>query len=692
MYASVTWINDYLDPPLDAEHQADLLTRAGFPLEERESVDSEGRPDVRQDFEMTSNRGDCGCHLGMAREIAAIGGIAFTPPQPAPQSTAGEPDVATLATVRNEDPAGCPRYTARIIRGVTVGPSPQWLADRLRWRGDIPRNNVVDATNFVLFEFGQPTHVFDLARLAGPGIVVRAAQEGEEFLPLGEGATPIRLHAEDLVIADAERPVALAGVKGGAGSAVTTGTTDILIEAATFDPVRVRAASRRHGIASDSSYRFERGVHPAAIDAAADRLVELILEVAGGRLCPGVLEAGGPIPAPRTASMRTARARAVLGVDTPDEAMAGMLDRLGFSARLEASVIHCTVPVHRLDVEREIDLVEEVARMVGLDSIPRHEKLAVRVAPPQPRELARRAVCDALTGLGFVETVTHSLVSEAAATAFLPAGHGLLRVDDERAGAEPVLRPSVLPSLARVAAFNRDHGATDVRLFEQAATFSLAGSLPGTPAGAGHRESIRLAFMHECREGLENPLRETRGIIDRLVALLRGPEAAVRAEPAADAAGLEPAARLWLGDRELGAMGLLSGPARAAIGLEGVWAAAELALPDLYEHFPPDREATSLPAFPAIDRDLTLVVADAISWADVMAAIDAADAAAREALERIEYVGSWRGPGLPEAHRSLSLRLRFRRPDRTLTHEEVDPTVAAIVAAIRASTAAELRS
>lgn len=684
MYASVTWINDYLDPPLDAERQADLLTRAGFPLEERESVDADGRPDIRQDFEMTSNRGDCGCHLGMAREIAAIGGIGFTPPTSTPQPAAGEPEASTVATVRNEDPAGCPRYTARIIRGVTVGPSPQWLADRLRWRGDIPRNNVVDATNFVLFEFGQPTHVFDLARLAGPGIVIRGARDGEEFLPLGEGATAIRLHPEDLVIADAERPVALAGVKGGAGSAVTAATTDILIEAATFDPVRVRAASRRHGIASDSSYRFERGVHPAAIDVAADRLVALILEVAGGRLCPGVLDAGGPMPPPRTASMRTARARAVLGVDTPDEAMAGMLDRLGFAPRLDSGVIHCTVPVHRLDVEREIDLVEEVARMIGLDTIPRHEKLAVRVAPPQPRELARRAVCDTLTGLGFVETVTHSLVAEAAAAAFMPAGHAMLRVDDERAGAEPVLRPSVLPSLARVAAFNRDHGAAGVRLFEQAATFSLA--------GGEHRESVRLAILHECREDLENPLRETRGIIDRLVGLLRGPDAAVDAEPTSDAAGLEPAARLRLEDRELGSMGLLSAAALRAVGLEGRWAAAELSLPELYEQYPPDREATSLPAFPAIDRDLTLVVADAVTWSAVTAAIRTAGDDALGLLERIEYVGCWRGPGLPEAHRSLSLRLRFRRPDRTLTHEEVDPAVAQIIARLGEATGAELRS
>jgi phenylalanyl-tRNA synthetase beta chain len=681
MHASVNWINDYLEPALDADRQAELLTRAGFPLEDREDVDSEGRPDIRQDFEMTSNRGDCTCHLGMAREIAAIGGHTLVPPTPRPEPGPDAPEAATLASVENEDPDGCPRYTARVIRGVRVGPSPQRLADRLRWRGDIPRNNVVDATNFVLFEYGQPTHVFDLAKLAGSRIVVRPARPGERMLPLGEGAEEIELVAEDLVIADGERPVALAGVKGGASSAVTGETTDILIEAATFDPVRVRSASRRHGIASDSSYRFERGVHPGAIDAAADRLVELILQVAGGTLCPGVLEAGRPVPAPRQVTMRTARARAVLGVETDDATMAGMLDRLGFAPRLEDGVLHCTVPLHRLDIEREIDLVEEIARMVDLDTIPRHEKLAIRVAPPQPRELARRAVCDTLTGLGFIETVTHSLISETAARAFLTPGHDLLRVDDERAGAEPVLRPSVLPSLARVAAFNRDQGASDLRLFEQAATFAMAGET--------HLETVNLALLHQPSAELDNPLRETRGLADRLIGLLRGPEARLVAEPTDAVPWLSPAAALRLDGDVIGTIGMLSPAATAACGLEGQWAAAELGLPALYDAFPPDREATSLPAFPAIDRDLTVVVADSVHWSSITTAIDEL---ALEGFERIDYVGTYRGPGIPDGHRSLTLRLRFRRTDRTLVHEEVDPQVAAAVARLAERVGAEMRA
>ncbi|MCZ6444831.1 MAG: phenylalanine--tRNA ligase beta subunit-related protein, partial [Planctomycetota bacterium] len=277
MYTSATWINEYLDPPATPEEQAELLTRAGFPFEGREAL---GGSDVRQDFEMTSNRGDCVSHLGLAREIAAISGRALKPPQPSAIATG--PPAQQVVTVTNLEGTLCPLYMARVIRGVRVGPSPQWLAGRLRAINQIPRNNIVDASNFVLFELGQPTHVFDLARLAGPQIIVRTAKGGERILPLGEGASAINLSEEDLVIADAKCAVAIAGVKGGAQTAVTEATTDLLIESASFDPATVRRTSRRLQIESDSSFRFERGVHPGQVTAGAQRLVELILELAGG--------------------------------------------------------------------------------------------------------------------------------------------------------------------------------------------------------------------------------------------------------------------------------------------------------------------------------------------------------------------------------------------------------------------------
>ena len=677
MLASTRWINDYLDRPASDEEQAELLTRAGFPLEGREEIPISDGTDVRQDFEMTSNRGDCTCHLGLAREIAAISGRALKTPEIA-LPPAGAP-VTEFVDVVNEAPDRCPRYTARVIRGVTVKPSPQWLQDRLIARGDIPRNNVVDATNFVLFEFGQPTHVFDLAKIKGNRLVIRSARDGEAFLPLGEGAEPIALVTDDLVIADAEDAVALAGVKGGALSAVTEETVDIVLEAATFHPVAVRTASRRHKIASDSSYRFERGVHPAAIERAADRLAALILELAGGELADGVIATGTEIPAAPTVTMRTDRCRRILGVEVSDEQMVTFLDTLEFAPQLADGVITCTVPNHRLDIEREIDVIEEVGRMFGHDNIPIADTISVRVAPPQPTELARRAVGQLLVGEGFLETCTHSLITDAAAEAFLPPGLTTLRVDDERAKAEPVLRPSVLPSLLRVAAHNRDQGNGDVRLFESAATFARTDD--------GHLETVNLAFVHPAAG--DEPLRATRGIVERLVRLLRGPDATVEIAPMDHFPWLAPGAAVHYDGAILGTYGMLATSVAETFDLRTPYCVAELGVPKLYDVFPPETEAHALPAFPAIERDLSAIVDEAVTWSDITRTVTALDL---QDLDGVDFVTTYRGKGIDTGRKSLTLRLRFRAADRTLTHDEVDGAVDAAIAALTRDVGAEIRS
>ncbi|MHC4947983.1 MAG: phenylalanine--tRNA ligase subunit beta [Planctomycetota bacterium] len=676
MEVSARWINDYLDPPATPEEQGDLLTRAGFPLEGSEPVEDDD--DVRQDFEMTSNRGDCVCHVGLAREIAAISGRTLTVPVAAPEATG--PPAADLVRVTNHEPERCPLYTARLIRGVTVRPSPDWLTSRLRARGDIPRNNIVDATNFVLFELGQPTHVFDLATLAGPEIVVRMARPDEPFLPIGEGAAGVRLHADDLVIADAENAVAMAGVKGGALSAVTDGTTDILLEAATFDPVWVRNTSRRHQIASDSSYRFERGVHPGQVNAAADRLAQLILELAGGELCAGVVSDGAAIPAPRRASMRTDRCRWLLGVELPDERMVDALDRLGFAPRLDGGVIECTVPVHRLDVEREIDLVEEVGRVFGHDEIPMNETLQVRVSPLQPSVEADQAVRDELTGMGFLETVSHTLVGETPARLFCPEGAGLLHVEDERAGAEPILRPSLMPSLLRVLAHNRDQGITGLRLFESAAAFWLEGD--------EHREQVRLGLLMENDDPGQG-LRPLRGVVERLVDLVAGHEHHVTVEASDRWPWLAPGAAVSAVDTPLGWIGVLAADAMRPWDLPGPLLAAELDLPLLYDRFPPLTIAHALPAFPAIERDVTADLAEGASWQAVRDVVDGLDVADLEALD---FVTVYRGRQAGAGRKSLTLRLRFRAADRTLTHDEIDPRVEQVVAAMKERLEASVRT
>ncbi|MHC4909732.1 MAG: phenylalanine--tRNA ligase subunit beta [Planctomycetota bacterium] len=673
MYTSVSWLNAYLDPPATAEEQAELATRAGFPLEGSEAVED----DVCQDYEMTSNRGDCVCHVGLAREIAAISGRALKVPVGSPSAT-GEP-ASDLLSVTNHVHERCPLYTARVIRGISVGPSPEWLQRWLRVRGDIPRNNVVDATNFVQFELGQPTHVFDLAKLAGNEINIRMARPGEAFLPLGEGSTEVKLVDDDLVIADAANAVALAGVKGGALSAVTEGTTDIVLEAATFTPVTVRNTSRRHNIASDSSYRFERGVHPGQVNPSADRLAAVILEIAGGELCAGVVSDGAPIPERRIASMRLERCRALIGMPIEDDQVLDGLARLGFEPRRDADRVTCTVPIHRLDIEREIDLVEEVARMYGLDNIPVADTIRIRIAPPQSTELAKRAVNDTLAGLGYVECVTHSLISDAAAARFLVEGQGPLRVADERAKAEPVLRPSVLPSLLRVRAHNSDAGVADLRLFESASTYWLEGD--------AHEETIKLGLLVDADADTPD-LRELRGAIERLATLLVGPAATVEIEADDALPWLAPGARVLINGRDHGFIGLVAREVAAASGLDLPLACAELSLRDLYASFPPDAEATALPAVPSIERDLTIIVAETTAWGAVRDAVLALDL---DLLEGLDFVTTYMGKGVEPGKKSLTLRCRFRAADRTLTHEEVTPQMELVVAALSEAVGGQVR-
>ncbi|MDP6541557.1 MAG: phenylalanine--tRNA ligase subunit beta, partial [Phycisphaerales bacterium] len=435
---------------------------------------------------MTSNRGDCTCHLGLAREISAKAGIEMKPPAcDEPKATGC--DISEVASVHNDKPDLCPLYCARVIQGASVSDSPDWLKTRIEDRGDVPRNAIVDATNFVLFELGQPTHVFDLDKIAGKKIIIRLAKDGEKFLPIGEDAKEIKLCSKDLVIADAEKPIALAGVKGGAASAVTAETTNLLIEIATFDPVTVRETSRRYNIASDSSFRFERGVNPRQIESSSNRLVNLLLDLSGGELCSGILSDGGELPDPITVSMRTDYCIQKLGVIVSEDEMVSGLQQLGFDASCKDGVLTCIVPFFRGDIHREIDLIEEVVRIYGYDKIPIADSVEVRVPRSGGGDEGRKAVLDALAGMGFVECVTHSLVSLDAATPFLLDGEAPLLLDENRSAAEHVLRPSIISSLLRVRKHNDDNGIKQLRLAELGPVFKLVGD--------SHEEHVELALL-----------------------------------------------------------------------------------------------------------------------------------------------------------------------------------------------------
>jgi phenylalanyl-tRNA synthetase beta chain len=629
---------------------------------------------------MTSNRGDCVCHVGLAREIAAISGRTLKTPRPA--LTASGPPAGLEVAVANREPRLCPLYTARIIRGVSVHSSPPWMADRLRAIKLIPRNNIVDASNFVLFELGQPTHVFDLAKLAGPQIIIRLAQGGERFLPIGEGAEEITLTGHDLVIADARVPVAIAGVKGGALTAVTPTTTDILLESATFDPVTVRNTSRRLNVESDSSYRFERGVHPGQVDAAAERLAEIILDVAGGELADGVVFDGAPIPQLAQVTMRPDRCRALMGVPLETEQMVEWLRILEFQPRVDEDLIRCVVPTHRLDIEREIDLVEEVGRMMGHDTLPVRETIEIRLAPPQATELGRRALCETLVGMGFVETVTHSLVARPAAEAFLLPHTEAVRLEGEAAGrsqADSVLQPSLLPGLLRVLAHNHDNGVRNLKLFESASVFLRSDQ--------EHREQRMLALVADL-EHFDDGLRPLRGVVERLTEQLLGPDTDVAVETDDTAGWLSPGAVVNIGGRTVGRIGILTPEVGRTLGLNDPVAMAELELEPLIEHYPPQTQAHALPAYPAVERDISAMVDEDVSWRQLRAAVEDLGL---EHLEAIECVAAFRGRQIGPGRKAITVRMRFRAPDSTLVHEAVDVQADAAVKALESGLGAEIR-
>jgi len=683
MRTSVKWMNDYLSSPASAQEQADVFTSVGFPCESSELLPS---GDTAQEVETTSNRGDCLSHIGLAREIAAATNRTLKLPQS--QAPRSKESAATAITVENHELERCPRYTARVIRGVKVGPSPAWLQERLIAIGQIPRNNVVDCTNFVLFEYGQPTHVFDLSKLCGPAIHVRAAQVGEEFLAIGDGAKPIKLAGGELVIADAQRVVALAGVKGGALTAVTDTTTDLVIESAAFNPVAVRKTSRATRISSDSSYRFERGVHPAEIDEAAERLVSLILETAGGSALSGAVVAGAPLPPLTSVNLRIERLHSIVGFHIPNDEVIQRLTALGFAPKLSGDAITCAIPPRRIDVTREIDVIEEVIRLVGLDRVGMNDSIQVRPVGPQSAVNAVRAAKNTLAGLDYVETVSATLISQRAASAFATATTALLRIEDERALGEPILRPSLLASLLQTVKLNRDRGTANIRLFEHASTFWLTGDK--------HMERRMLGVVVADVADAEKLYRILRGSIERVVRELRGMHARVdvrseRGETLAPVAAhaLNPAGYVLVDGHIVGVMGLVAPNALDAAGLDAPIAAAELDWELLARDYPPTPRAQPLANSPGLDRDLSVILADDVPWTKLESTVRAAEL---PHLESIDFVGNWRGKKIGDNRKSVTFRMNFRAADRTLRREEVDPHIARLIAMLSEQLHGEVRS
>jgi len=672
MKTSLAWLNSYLDQPVTADQVDHILTNQGFPIESSDSVGD----DVMLDVEVTSNRSDCLSHVGLAREMAAGVGGKLQPP--AIKLPAGQGQVADHTHVENEAPDLCPVYTARVITGVTVGESPAWLVNYLTMVGLRSVNNVVDITNYVLMEMGQPLHAFDLNLLAEKRIVVRRASKGEPFIAID--GTQHTLEENMLVIADAARPVAIAGVMGGQDSEVSEQTTDILLESAAFEPLSVRRTSRRLKLSSDSSFRFERGVDGLGIDRASQRAAQLIVELAGGTLADGVIRVGEDEPSPHAVVMRVARCNQLLGTNLSGDDMAEKLDALQLSPVLDASgeTITAQSPTWRLDLHREVDLIEEVARIHGLDAIDMHDRLHIEVRPKQKTVAARQVVGQVLIAHGYHEAVTFSFIAPKLGEPFLRTGEQALLIDDERRKAEPMLRPALAPSLLTCRKANQDVGNHNLRLFEVAAVWSRKDSETV--------ERSSLCLLSDCVD-TQQGLRDQRGTIEELISQLAGNVTVVF--ETAQMANMSVSARVHVAGSDVGYIGVLDHACRDSFDLQSEIVLAEIDIDLLLTHYPPDHQVAQLARFPAIERDISIVVDEAVCWQQIESHVHAT---LPKLLESLSFVVTYRGKPIAKGQKSVTLRMQFRDPANTLRHDQVDPQVDAVIKRLQSELNAQLRS
>lgn len=658
---------------LGREH-AGLMALAGEWEPGEPLVDALQLDDTRLVLDITPNRPDLLSHLGVARE-AAPGGVAELRLPPFPGSvpaalrfvdstTEGETGGVRVRIARSDD---CPRYAAAVVRGVRVGPSPEWLAGRLRAIGQRPINNVVDATNYVLHELGQPLHAFDLGRLRGGQIIVRDAAPGERLRTLD--GVERELESEVLVIADAEGPVALAGVMGGKKSEVTGETADILIECALFAPQTVRRTARRFGLATDAAYRFERGVDPEGQQTALRRVVELIVVVAGGEPEPEAADLSPVPPVRREVDLRLGRVEQLLGVPLDREEIAGLLRPLGFQVEEAAEgVLRVGVPGFRPDVTRDVDLIEEVARRRGYDSFPATlGPFRPGTVPTDPEVELHARLRARMVRWGFLEART---------SAFAPDGAGQVPLLNPLSAEEGRLRGALLPGLLRRVEHNWAHGIRDIRLFEVATVFA-----PGT--GPLPSEEVHLAAVftgartppHWSAAAADWDVWDLRGLLEELASEL-GMGSPRQGVPGELGRWLDPSLVLHLsGASPSGGGGRV---ARGEVDAPA-WAAPLWAFEIPAEDESPRGNKLrfrALPQQPAAERDLALLLPAGVAAEEVRATVVEH---AGPALESLVPFDVYTGEGVPAGTRSVAWRLRFRAPDRTLVDAEVDAAVARVV-------------
>ena len=675
MLISFLWLKELVPLDADAAEVGRRLTARGLTVDAVTAVGD----DTVFDLDVPANRPDALGHLGVAREVAAAFGLPLRPQAPAPEAAGA----AVTVPVTIEAPGLCGRYTARLVRGVTVGPSPASVVRRLEACGVRSINNVVDVSNLVMLELGQPVHTFDLERLKGTGIRVRRASAGERLTTLD--GIERSLDTTMLVVADEAGPIALAGVIGGAGTQIRATTKGVLIEAAWFNPASVRSTARAMGISTDASLRFERGCDPEAPPLAQNLAARLLAALAGGTPAPGMVDVRSSTPPLRTLTVRLSRAARLLGYAPAAEDAQAALAALDLAPRARGEAIEVTVPTWRVDLEREADLVEEIGRHLGYDRIPSRTPPGVSRSSPALRgSKLEEAVRDRLAALGFNEAFNYAMIGPGEDDAFVGAGTpSALALTDPISETLSVLRRTLLPGLLRATDQNLRRGAADVRLFEVGAVFHArgAGELPDEPSRAGFAWSGAALPPHWSGASRAADAWDAAGLIEDILSSLAAREGSFRRERG-DLAGLHPGQSFlwrdgsgrrvaWCGPVHPERAIRLGLPARVFLGEADLRTAA---------HHPAEAAAyRPISRLPGTWRDLSLVLEPDAASGDVLAALAVVPSPAPATMT---WIDRYEGPPLVSGQVAMTLRVMLHPVDRTLTDAESEAYRAELLAAL----------
>jgi phenylalanyl-tRNA synthetase beta chain len=688
MKVPLSWIREFVDVKASAEEIGTLMGVRGLALE---GLEKHG-DDVVMDFDVTANRPDCMSVVGIAREIAT----AYDLPLRSDGRSEMRSDVRSddRASVTIEDPDLCGRYVAAIA-DVTVQPSPRWLQERLEMCGVRPISNVVDITNYVMLELGQPMHAFDLAKMRGGVIKARRAKDGETMTTLdGKKRT---LTSDMLVIADAEHAEDIAGVMGGANSEVTNATKLIAFEAAYFKPASIRATSKKLGHKTEASMRFERGMDITAPPRAMARACELLEKVGAGKSPSAIIDVYPTPYQPKTIRLERDRIAGLLGMEVPDEAVERILKSLGFELQSASAPRESTgataghgawtvlCPPWRVDMHRPVDLIEEVGRHYGFENLPTTFPGVEQAPPPSDPRIARdRRVRNALLGMGFSEAITFAFIEAKAAAPFL-GGDRAVALANPLSELFAVMRPSLLPGIVDALSHNRRHGRADVRLFEIGTRFSPRGETRG--AGFGWTGLATADHWSGARRSVD--FSDLKGVVEQLAAVFRVTLTFSEIELPFLVTGR--AAAINVNGRTIGSFGQLApavAEARDLSAADEVYV-GEIDLDALSAASSSETlRAATLPRYPSVVRDVSILVNDSLSAETVRGTIRSA---APDTLIQVREFDRYQGKGIPDGKVSLSYRLTFQSPERTLTDLDVTTAMTAIMDALTRELQAEQR-